>query len=90
SATTISGTMVLGLAPVFIFWKLPAPKISFHLAMWAGVFAGIVLVFHLLPHSLFISEGPFAELLAVNIYATILILIVYFAPVLMWKNKFNK
>jgi len=87
SATTISGTMVLGLAPVFIFWKLPAPKISFHLAMWTGVFAGIVLVFHLLPQSLFISEGPFAELLAVNVYATILILIVYFVPVLMWKNK---
>lgn len=87
SATTISGTMVLGLAPIFIFWKLPAPKISFHLAMWAGVLAGVVVVFHLLPESLFISQGPFAELLAVNVYATILILIVYFAPVLMRRKE---
>ena len=33
SASTISGTMVIGLAPVFIFWKLPMPKISFHLSV---------------------------------------------------------
>ena len=87
SATTISGTMVLGLAPVFVFWKIQAPKISFHLSMWTGVIAGAVLIFHLLPESLFISTGPFAELLAVNLYATILILIVYFVPVLTNKNK---
>jgi len=87
SATTISGTMVLGLAPIFIFWKLPAPKISFHLAMWAGVAAGAVLIFHLLPLSLFISQGPFAELLSVNVYATILIFIVYFVPVIMQRKE---
>ena len=87
SATTISGTMVLGLAPVFIFWKIPAPKISFHLALWTGVIAGAVLVFHLLPQNMFISEGPFAELLSVNLYATILILIVYFVPVIIKKKE---
>ena len=86
SATTISGTMVLGLAPIFIFWKLPAPKMSFHLAMWTGVAAGIVLVFHLLPNNLFISDGPFAELLAVNLYATIIIMILYFIPILLIKK----
>ncbi|MEO8398440.1 MAG: sodium:solute symporter, partial [Ignavibacteriaceae bacterium] len=45
SATTISGTMVLGLAPIFLLWKIPAPKISFHLALWTGVAAGIILTF---------------------------------------------
>lgn len=87
SATTISGTMVLGLAPVFIFWKIPAPRISFHLALWTGVMAGAVLVFHILPVSMFISQGPFAELLSVNVYATILILIVYFIPVFLMNKK---
>lgn len=87
SATTISGTMVLGLAPVFIFWKIPAPRISFHLALWMGVFAGAALIFHMLPESLFVSTGPFSELLSVNIYATILILIVYFIPVFLMNKK---
>ncbi len=86
SATTISGTMVLGLAPVFIFWKLKAPKISFHLALWTGVFAGAVLVFGWLPRSLYLTHGTYAELLAVNVYATVLILIVYFVPVLAMKK----
>ncbi len=87
SATTISGTMVLGLAPVFIFWKIPAPKISFHLAMWIGVLAGIVLVFHLLPSNLYLSTGNYAELLAVNFYATVLILIFYFMPIIISRKK---
>ena len=86
SATTISGTMVLGLAPVFIFWKLEAPKISFHLALWTGVLAGAVLVFGWLPKSLYLTNGTYAELLAVNVYATILILIAYFVPVLAMKK----
>jgi Na+/proline symporter len=89
SATTISGTMVLGLAPVFIFWKLPAPKISFHLAVWTGVAAGIVFAFNLLPKSLLLSHGSFADLLSINIYATVIILLVYFIPVLFSKNSKN-
>ncbi len=83
SATTISGTMVLGLAPVFIFWKIPAPKISFHLALWTGVAAGAVLIFGWLPKSFYLTHGTYAELLAVNVYAMLLILIVYFVPVLV-------
>jgi hypothetical protein len=75
--------MVLGLAPVFIFWKIPAPKISFHLALWTGVAAGAVLIFGWLPKSLYLTHGTYAELLAVNVYAMLLILIVYFVPVLV-------
>ena len=86
SATTISGTMVLGFAPVFIFWNLPAPKISFHLAVWTGLIAGAIFTFGWLPKSLYLTSGKYAELLAVNIYATILILIFYFIPVLLSKN----
>ncbi len=87
SATTISGTMVLGLAPVFILWKIPAPKISFHLAIWTGVAAGAVLVFGLLPKYLYIGDGSFADLLAINLYATIIIFILYFVPFLFSKKE---
>jgi Na+/proline symporter len=87
SATTISGTMVLGLAPIFIFWNLPAPKISFHLALWTGVAAGIIFTFGLLPKSLYISEGKYADLLSINIYASALILIFYLIPVLALKKE---
>ncbi len=87
SATTISGTLVLGLAPVFILWKIPAPKISFHLALWTGVAAGVVLVFGLLPKYLYIGNGSFADLLAINIYATVVIFILYFVPFLFSKKE---
>jgi len=87
SATTISGTMVLGLAPVFIFWKLPAPEISFHLAVWTGVASGIILAFGLLPESLYISSGKYADLLSINVYATGLILILYLVPAFAMKNE---
>ena len=87
SATTISGTLVLGLAPVFILWKIPAPKISFHLALWTGVAAAAILVFGLLPRSLYIGNGSFANLLGANAYATIIIFILYFVPFLFKRKE---
>jgi Na+/proline symporter len=87
SATTISGTMVLGLAPVFIFWFLPAPKISFHLSVWTGITAGLVLTFGLLPESLYLSNGKYADLLAINIYAMVLCFAGYLVPVLLAKKS---
>jgi Na+/proline symporter len=85
SATTISGTMVLGLAPIFLFWRLPAPKLSFHLSFWTGIVAGIVLIFQLLPESWFFTSGKYADLLTINVYGTILSLVLYLMPYLMKK-----
>jgi Na+/proline symporter len=90
SATTISGTMVLGLAPIFIFWKIPAPKISFYLAVLIGFIAGIILVFNILPESFYLTTGSYADLLTVNFYGSILIIIAYFAPVVLKKYKERK
>ncbi len=87
SATTISGTMVLGFAPVFIFWKLKAPKISFHLAVWTGVLGSIIYTFGLLPKSLYLTNSTYGDLLTINIYATIAVLLVYFIPVALIKEK---
>jgi SSS family solute:Na+ symporter len=41
-ATTISGTMVMGLAPIFLFfWWDRAGRASFHLAFWSGLLLGL-------------------------------------------------
>lgn len=82
SATTISGTMVLGLAPIFLFWKFSAPKLSYHLALWTGIACGIVLTLNLLPQSLYLTTGKYADLFAINIYGTILCFGGYFLPFL--------
>lgn len=72
SATTVSGTMVIGLAPVFVFWKMEAPKISYFLSMGFGIASGIILTMGILPESWYLSSGAYADLFAINVYGTIL------------------
>jgi len=80
SATTVSGTMVIGLAPVFMFWKLEVPAISFYLSVLGGfMFALICLIFPL-SESLLFSEGKYADLLAVNCYGTVLCFFLFLCP----------
>ena len=67
SATTISGTMVLGLAPVFLLWKMRAGALAFHLAVGFGVVVGILLAIGQWPDSLVFFEGQYAALLSANI-----------------------
>lgn len=80
SATTISGTMVIGLTPIFFFWKLPAPKISFYLSIFCGIAFGFLLVFDLIPQSWILTNGPYADLLWVNIWGIFSCLILYMIP----------
>lgn len=66
-ATTISGTMVLGLAPVFIMGLfLRGPAIAFHLAFWTGILAGLAEVLGAVPAWMAIGGGRYASLLGVN------------------------
>lgn len=68
-ATTISGTMVLGLAPIVCLHRLgPAPKAAFHLAFWTGIGVGIALVAGLWPAALEIGDGAYAALLGANLW----------------------
>jgi hypothetical protein len=67
SATTISGTMVIGLAPIFIFWNTVVPKVSFHLSVGIGVLFGVLLMLGIFPQSLIFFEGKYGDLLSVNI-----------------------
>ena len=75
AATTISGTMVMGLAPIFLLsWIRPACKLSFHLAFWPGVILGVVRAVEtfgatsLLPPGLALGSGDYAIDLGVNVY----------------------
>lgn len=73
-ATTISGTMVLGLAPIFIFfsWR-HAGRWAFHLALWPGLLMGFWFAFGTIPEFLHIGEGKNAGLLGLNLWGSLLI-----------------
>ncbi|SEC31947.1 Na+/proline symporter [Tenacibaculum sp. MAR_2009_124] len=88
SATTISGTMVIGLAPVFILWKLKAPKTSFYLSVFAGIFFGFLLIFKTFPSSLILTTGKYADLLWINIWGSCICFILYLIPIWI-KKTFN-
>ncbi|MEL7223123.1 MAG: sodium:solute symporter, partial [Bacteroidota bacterium] len=80
SATTVSGTMVLGLAPVFLLWKLKAHPLSFHLAVSVGVIFGIILAIGAWPANWVFFAGKYGDLLSVNLIATALCFILYLLP----------
>ncbi|QOD62507.1 sodium:solute symporter [Polaribacter haliotis] len=85
SATTISGTMVIGLTPVFIFWNIKVPRISFYLSVICGLIFGLLLVFKLFPESLIFTEGKYADLLWINLWGILSCIILYFIP--KWIKK---
>ena len=85
SATTISGTMVIGLTPTFLFWKTNAPKGSFFLSVGCGLLFGFLLVFEMFPTQFIYTTGKYAELLWVNIWGILSCFIVYFIPI--WIRK---
>jgi len=81
-ATTVSGTMVMGLAPVFLL----APLIrhspwSFHLAFWPGILLGILLAIGMIPASWAIGDGKYALLLGVNFYGLLICIAGFLLPV---------
>ncbi|MEP1486970.1 MAG: sodium:solute symporter [Algibacter sp.] len=85
SATTISGTMVIGLTPVFLFWNMNVPKISFYLSVLCGLFFGFVLIFNIFPKALIFTEGKYADLLWINAWGILSCIILYTIP--KWIKK---
>ncbi|MEZ4955081.1 MAG: sodium:solute symporter [Saprospiraceae bacterium] len=71
SATTISGTMVLGLAPVFILWKMPSRPLAFHLSVGFGIVVGIWFALGQWPISLTFFSVKYGALLSANIVGTL-------------------
>lgn len=83
-ATTISGTMVMGLAPIFLFsgWVEHSPW-SFHLAFWTGIGLGFMEVLGLIPHGWAIGNGKYGVLLGVNFYGLLLCTAGFFLPLVL-------
>jgi SSS family solute:Na+ symporter len=90
-ATTVSGTMVMGLAPVFLL----APLVryspwSFHLAFWPGVALGVLLTLNAIPQSWAIGTGKYALLLGANLYGLAICFAGFLLPVLWQRLKRNR
>ncbi|MEO7493410.1 MAG: hypothetical protein ABIV04_00565 [Massilia sp.] len=80
-ATTISGTMVIGLAPIFLFSnRISYSPISFHLAFWTGICLGLLQVLNLIPTSWAIGAGKYGILLGTNLYGLALCTALFFMP----------
>ncbi|GAB3695444.1 sodium:solute symporter [Spirosoma flavus] len=77
SATTISGTLVLGLAPVFLCWNVRVPRLAFHLSVVGGLLLGGFLTFFSLPESWRLGDGKYGALLSVNLITTTFCFLVF-------------
>ncbi|MEM8602308.1 MAG: Na+/proline symporter, partial [Cyanobacteria bacterium P01_H01_bin.121] len=83
-ATTISGTMVMGLAPIFLlsFLRSAGPA-SFHLAFWPGLSFGVLRVLEnilgtdIFPTWIQIGAGRYAEDFGINLYGLIICCLAY-------------
>lgn len=83
-ATTISGTMVMGLAPVFLFYGFTRwSPWSFHLSFWTGFGLGLLLATGLIPVRWAIGEGKYALLLGVNAYGFLICTAGFFLPLIL-------
>jgi len=81
-ATTLSGTMVMGLAPVFLLSPLVRHSPwSFHLAFWPGVVLGVLLASGLIPQAWAIGTGKYALLLGTNAYGLAICVAGFLIPV---------
>ena len=80
-ATTISGTMVIGLAPIFVLHGLTTPtRLGFHLSFWTGLGLGVALTLNWIPQSWAIGTGKYALLLGTNLYGLGLCVLGYLLP----------
>ena len=82
AATTISGTMIMGLGPVFLMHGVVKPtKVGFQLAFWIGMVLGIVDT--VAPAALGfmdIGGGSYANFLGVNLWGAIACWAAYLVP----------
>lgn len=85
-ATTVSGTMVMGLAPVFLLAPFVAySPSSFHLAFWPGVVFGVMLAAGAVPAAWAIGDGKYALLLGTNLYGLVICFTGFLLP-LAWRR----
>lgn len=89
-ATTISGTMVIGLAPIFLFSnRVGYAPLSFHLAFWTGIGLGVLQALDLIPLSWAIGGGKYGVLLGTNLYGLALCTAGFFLPLALPRYRMN-
>lgn len=80
-ATTISGTMVMGLAPVFLLaGRVEHAPASFHLAFLSGLLLGVLHAMGAIPDSWAIGSGRYALLLGTNLYGLVICTAAFLLP----------
>lgn len=88
AATTISGTMVMGLAPVFLFYGFTRwSPWSFHLSFWTGLILGIGFAMGVIPQSWVIGHGKYGLLLGVNAWGLLLCTLGFFIPLVLGRGR---
>jgi Na+/proline symporter len=87
SATTVSGAMVAGLAPVFCLWHIKAPPLSFYLSVGFGLLCGFMLVFGFWPESWLLTEGKYDALLSVTLVEFVGCVLLYFMGMIIVPNR---
>jgi Na+/proline symporter len=87
-ATTMSGTMVMGLAPIILLspWIRYAPW-SFHLSFWTGMSLGLLQALELIPDGWAIGHGKYALLLGTNVYGLILCVVGFVLPLICVRQE---
>lgn len=84
SATTVSGTMVIGLAPVFLCWNWAVPRWVFHVSVSIGLATGITLLVGC-PPALDWFPGKYGDYLSLNLVGTALCFSVFIIARLFYK-----
>ncbi len=94
AATTISGTMVMGLAPIFLLSFIPsAGPASFHLAFWPGLVFGIIKTVEsatgmpIFPDWINIGSGKYADDLGINVYGLIVCTFGYLLGAVLFSRR---
>lgn len=72
SATTVSGLMVVGLAPVFLLWRVRVPRWGFHVSVLTGLGVGIGTLLYGYPAWMTFGVTKYAGLLGASAIATAL------------------
>ncbi len=80
SATTVSGAMVVGLAPVFCLWWIPVHRVGFYASVLGGLAFGFLYVLGGWPEWLLLGKGTYADLLSVTVYSVLVCTVLYLVP----------
>lgn len=94
AATTISGTMVMGLAPIFLLSFLSrAGPASFHLAFWPGLAFGVIKTIEsatgtrIFPDWIDLGGGRYADDLGINVWGLAVCTVGYLVGALLFARR---